>query len=151
VKCQFQFADGTTSDGCAVTRSLPDLEPVGLLLQDDVTGAKLQLQDFVSGPASFSVNLDVSTDGDSITWHAHPLYGSAVDVSEASVHVTITPYENLVVADPSIFDQRDGTVPTIASATYTVSADAGITFGDVGGCGAHSEVTLDVVCGSGPS
>jgi hypothetical protein len=151
VKCQYEFADGSVADGCALVKSLPDLGPVTLRLHDDVTGAELQAQEIVGGPASFSAKLDVTTDGDSIVWHARPVYGTADNVSGADVHITITPADNLVVDDPSIFDQRDGSVGVTASATYTIAVDAGINFGDVGGCSAHTEVSLDFVCGNGPS
>lgn len=144
VICQYEFADGSLADGCGISHAVPELQPVVLMLRDTVTGATASYQDNVVGPDSFGATVDVTTAGDTLTWHAHTLYGAAEDVG--SVVISISPADTVLVDDPAVFTQRDGTVHVSADGTYTVTVQAGIQFADEGGCGASASASVDVNC-----
>jgi hypothetical protein len=145
VSCQYQFADGTLADGCGVTYSLPDPQLVVLTMRDNVTGATATYQDTVVGPASFVATVDVTSDVDSLTWHAKAMYGAA---DTGTVQISISPADTVIVDDPAIFTQRDGTVRVSAPGTYTVTVQAGVDFGEQGGCMTSASASVDVTCGS---
>lgn len=147
VVCQYQFPDGTTYDGCATTHSIPDLGAVILTAHDTVTGATATYQDIIEGPATLTASVTLTTAADTLTWHADTLYGNnqAGDVS-----ISISPAANVIVDDPNVFDQRDGTVHVTADGTYTVTAHASIGFGEYGGCGTDASASIDVDCNGTP-
>lgn len=139
--CQFQFADGRTLDGCAITASVPDLENVTLVATDIVIGASLTDAQQVSGPPSFDASLDVSASGMAISWQA------ATSGLAGSTRISIDPPGNVVASDPSVFLAATGTVSVNAPGTYTVTLDASTPLGD-SHCGAQVQKTV-VIEGSG--
>lgn len=143
VACQYQFADGTLADGCGVTHSLRDPQLVTLTMRDNATGATATYQDNVVGPASFVATLDVTSDVDLLTWHAQTRYGAA---DAGTVEISISPADSVIVDDPAIFTQRDGTVRVSAPGTYTVTVQAGIDLGEQGGCMTSTSASVDVTC-----
>ena len=143
--CRYDFSDGTYAEGCRVSHSLPTAVDVVFTVTDPATGATgSSSEGNVIGPRSFDTSLAVTTDGLSISWETHAIYGDSPDVG--NTHISITPSENVIVEDPSILFDSTGTVAVTAAGTYTVRVDAAINFGDVGGCTAFTEKTIEVVC-----
>ena len=144
VSCEFQFPDGAAVEGCGVTHSIPDAGPVVLVVHDNVTGATAYYTDVAQGPASFSLTLDVTTTGDTLTWHAHSLYGTVEN--QGDVVISIDPAANVVETDPRLFQQYDGTVHVTTDGTYTVTANADVRFPDFGACGRFASASIAVDC-----
>jgi hypothetical protein len=149
VSCLFQFPDGTAVEGCGVTYPMPDPGPVVLVVHDNVSGATATYTDFAQGPASFSLSVDVTTSGDTLTWHAHSLYGSAVN--SAVLNVAIDPAANVVETDPALFHQFDGTVHVTADGTYTVTVNGAVDFAEFSACGRFASASVTVDCSGAPS
>ncbi|MBV8757920.1 MAG: hypothetical protein JO257_11610 [Deltaproteobacteria bacterium] len=145
VVCQYRFPDGTTVDGCGVTHSIPTLGPVVMTARDTVTGATASYSEDVVGPASFSASINVTTAGDMLSWDAHTLLGSAVDVA-SGIAITIDPAANVIVNDPAILHSLSGTVHVTADGTYTVTVHASFNYGDEAFCGADASGSIAVDC-----
>ena len=144
VSCLFKFADGTEVEGCGVTRSVPDQQAVTLVVHDNVTGETATSTDVAQGPASFSLTIDVTTSADTITWHAHSLYGTAVNAADLNIY--IDPAANVVETDPALFHQFDGTVHVTTDGTYTVTANAAVNFAEFNACGTFASASVVVDC-----
>ena len=147
VTCEFQFPDGSTIEGCGGSHSVPDLTLVKLVLRDTVTGATRESEDLVQGPASYSVSVDVTTSGDTLTWHAHTLYGT--QVNRGLIEVSIDPAANVVEQDVLLFRQFDGTVHVTADGTYTVTVNAAVNFPEYTACDRSASASGDVDCSGG--
>lgn len=142
--CQFALADGTVLDSCFTYYPFPTAQNVMLTVTDLDTGASGQFEQVVQGPGSLDATLEVASDGLSISWEGHSIYGGVAD--QLNVDISITPSENVIVDDASIFTHTTGTVNVTAAGTYTVRLGTGISFADVGGCGKVIEKTIEVVC-----
>ena len=144
--CHFVLQDGTVIDSCYEHHSFPTAQNVTLTVTDLDTGATGQDEQGVQGPGTLDVTLDVASDGLSILWEAHALYDGTVDTTPISI--AITPSENVIVEDSRVFLKTTGTVNVTEAGTYTVEASTGISFADVGGCGAFTHKTIEVTCNS---
>jgi hypothetical protein len=77
------------------------------------------------------------------------MYGQSPNAG--SVLISIDPADKVIVGDPSIFSQFTGTVAVTEPGEYTVSLSASISFGELGGCSARDQQTVDVTCDPAPS
>lgn len=142
--CRFQFEDGTeVSGGCSITHSAPTLQNVTMIAIDPVTGATATSIDQVQGPSSYSATVAVTTNDLSLSWDANAVYGD-VDGDFGRVTVTIEPSANVIISDPSVLQQFEGTVTVTAPGTYTVTVNAAASIGETGACLATAQSTIEV-------
>jgi hypothetical protein len=148
VSCQFTLLDGTViADSCFTVLAAPTDTSVRLTVTDLATGAVAVVDEGVRGPDNFTTSLAVSSDGLSLSWDGHTNYGGVLDVG--SYRISISPSENVIAPDPSVFGQLAGTVSVTEPGRYTVTLNGSITFGEHGGCGSTSEATIEMVCPPG--
>ena len=143
--CSYELRDGTVfADTCFAVHPFPTADVAVFRVTDPANGQVATFEEAVRGPLSFAATLDVTSNGLSISWDAHAIYGDVVDAG--STLITIEPSDKVIIDDPAVRAQTRGTVAVTEAGTYTVNVHAAIGFGDEGGCTAFVERTIDVTC-----
>jgi hypothetical protein len=144
VICRYELADGSVFDGCRGAHPVPSLQNVVMIAHDPVTGATSRFEQLVNGPRTLGAKLDVTADGLTISWQADAPYDGVPGIG--SVELAFDPADNVIVGDPGLLRQREGSVRVTEPGTYTVFLNARIGFAEGFGCLTQTQKTVEVGC-----